>query len=198
LELSSTELPLHHQPLDLDFLNFDSCLPNPSGGKEVGILSGFQQRSEPELSSMTSIGQNHGDAVNLMPWESNDIQSFLFPILERRQSIPMALRQHPDCLTRRPVPKPTSQPIVRLIVQTLRSYPIMMLRRETFPPFIHPQWQSQSVPALPVPLANCMSIAQLFASRTLETKPFLWNLILTETKRFVDEVRASFPIWFMC
>jgi hypothetical protein len=76
-----------------------------------------------------------------------------------------------------------------LVVQALRAYPLMMLRRETLPPFIHPHWHRQTTPALPEPLSNCMSIAQMYAFRSEETKPFLWRTIKAENDRFLTQVR---------
>ena len=79
-----------------------------------------------------------------------------------------------------------------LIIQSLRSFPTMMLRRETFPWFIHPHSQllSKSVGAtLPEALSNCMSVAQMFVSRTPETKHFLRQTIGAEYRRFISEVR---------
>ena len=78
-----------------------------------------------------------------------------------------------------------------LMVQALRAYPLMMLRRETLPPFIHPHWHRQSSPALPDPLSNCMSIAQMYAFRSEETKPFLWRTIKAEDERFTSQVTDS-------
>jgi len=79
-----------------------------------------------------------------------------------------------------------------LVVQALRSYPLMMLRRETLPPFIHPHWYSLSTPALPEPISNCMSIAQMYAFRSEETKPFLWRTIKAECQRFREQVTTSY------
>lgn len=76
----------------------------------------------------------------------------------------------------------------RLIIQGLRAYPMMVLRRETMPPFIHPHWHRQIAPSLPEPLSSCMSIAQMYAFRTEETKPFLWRTIQAEDERFLAQV----------
>lgn len=73
----------------------------------------------------------------------------------------------------------------RVIMQMLYAYPQMMLRRQTFPPFIHPHWHEKR---LPDTLATCMSIAQLFAARTPETEPFLWRTISAEEERFREQV----------
>jgi hypothetical protein len=99
-------------------------------------------------------------------------------------------------LARLRMPDPVSQHSATLVVQTLRAFPQMMLQRQTFPPFIHPHWHRTSTAtrtAVPEPLANCMSVAHIFASLTSETKPFLWRTIRAEQRRFIDEVRLHFP-----
>ncbi|KAH7131346.1 hypothetical protein EDB81DRAFT_808394 [Dactylonectria macrodidyma] len=80
---------------------------------------------------------------------------------------------------------PTLKRAATLIVHTLYAFPQMMLRRQTFPPFIHPHWHKS---CLPEKLASCMSISQLFAARTPETRVFLWRTINLEEQRFRDEV----------
>lgn len=81
----------------------------------------------------------------------------------------------------------TSKFAASLLSQAISAFPQMMLRRQTFPPFIHAHWH---LPSLPETLANCMSIAQLFATRTAETRPFLWRTIGVEVKRLQDEVHS--------
>ncbi|KAL6406989.1 Fatty acyl-CoA reductase [Ilyonectria robusta] len=87
----------------------------------------------------------------------------------------------------------SDQPL-NFVSRTAQNYPFdntafqqvaMMLRRQTFPPFIHPHWHK---PCLPEKLASCMSIAQLFVARTPETRLFLWRIIEAEEQRFRDEV----------
>lgn len=78
-----------------------------------------------------------------------------------------------------------------IIIQSLRCLPTMMLRRETFPWFIHPHSQLLLKPSrssLPEALSTCMSIAQMFASRTPETNSFLWRAVKVECRNFIAEV----------
>jgi hypothetical protein len=92
--------------------------------------------------------------------------------------------------------RPYAQHNANIVIRSLRSFPTMMLRRETFPWFIHPHSQVFPKPAratLPEALSTCMSIAQMFASRTPETKGILWRTIRVEFRRFVREVR-NIPI----
>ncbi|KAI1070404.1 hypothetical protein LB507_010310 [Fusarium sp. FIESC RH6] len=78
----------------------------------------------------------------------------------------------------------------RVIMQMLYAFPQMMLRRQTFPPFIHPHWHQKH---LPETLGNCMSIARLFAARTAETESFLWKMISAEEERFRDKLYTCSP-----
>jgi hypothetical protein len=70
--------------------------------------------------------------------------------------------------------------IADLVVQIIKAFPRQMLRRATFPPFIHP---NPHLPSLPEKIATCMSIAQLFDSRTNDTRPFLGRVIDAEEAR---------------
>lgn len=91
--------------------------------------------------------------------------------------------------------RPLAQHNADLVIQSLRSFPAMMLRRETFPWYIHQHSQILSKPttaALPEALSNCMSIAQMFALQTSETKPFLWRTVRAEYRRLSNEVRIMF------
>ena len=83
-----------------------------------------------------------------------------------------------------------------LVVHSWRAFPTMMLRRETLPWFIHPRSRAQSTPSndadsMPEAITTCMGIAQMFASRTPETKQFLWRTIEREYQRFVTNVSLS-------
>ncbi|KAH9893774.1 hypothetical protein F4778DRAFT_748450 [Xylariomycetidae sp. FL2044] len=87
-------------------------------------------------------------------------------------------------LTQLRKPDPTAQQGAVMLLQSLRSYPEKMLRRDNFPPFVHPQWYRQ---ALPEPLAICMKISQMFTTRTPEILPFLWRTIRAEQIRVLKE-----------
>lgn len=95
--------------------------------------------------------------------------------------------------------RPHAQHSADMIIQSLRSLPTMMLRRETFPWFVHPQSHLLAKPsraALPEAISTCMSIAQMFASRTSETTHFLWRSIQVECRHFITEVCIS-PTLFL-
>ncbi|KAF2137752.1 uncharacterized protein K452DRAFT_98095 [Aplosporella prunicola CBS 121167] len=86
-----------------------------------------------------------------------------------------------------PIHDPVAQYSATIVMQALQSFPRMMLRRPTFPPFIHPHWHYAKSP-LPESLTNCMGIAHVFVSTSIETRPFLWQTIEREQQRFLTKV----------
>ncbi|KAH8662550.1 hypothetical protein BX600DRAFT_466558 [Xylariales sp. PMI_506] len=140
-------------------------------------------------SEMVGHHRSLEQGYSLSPWGAPP-QLLLDPSLTTsilNQSIPRPLHEFPDCLTRVPKPQILDRQVARLIMQVLRTYPLMMVRRETLPPFIHPHLHRAQLPS---PLVNCMGIASLFASRTVETRPYLWHMIRNETRRFLDEMNT--------
>ncbi|KAF2479363.1 hypothetical protein BDY17DRAFT_37184 [Neohortaea acidophila] len=87
-------------------------------------------------------------------------------------------------LTRLRKTNPVAKHSANLVIDALCAIPEQMLRRATFPPFIHAHWHRQT---LPQPLAVCMRIAQMFALRTPDVTPFIWRTILAEQRRFVEQ-----------
>ncbi|KAK2776211.1 hypothetical protein FQN53_002845 [Emmonsiellopsis sp. PD_33] len=88
---------------------------------------------------------------------------------------------------------PTAQRNASYILQMIRSFPQMMLRKATFPPFIHSQgFGNTNHPerSLPEPIGNCMSLVQSFYWRTAETKEFVWKMIRKEQCRLSDEAES--------
>lgn len=90
---------------------------------------------------------------------------------------------------------PSSKYAAGLLTHAISAFPQMMLRRQTLPPFIHGHWH---MPSLPETLANCMSVAQIFATRTPETRPFLWRMVGAELQRLQDEVCTYHWLFISC
>jgi hypothetical protein len=71
----------------------------------------------------------------------------------------------------------------------IRSYPDMMAKRTTFPPFIHATCcTGDTTSSMPASLANAMSISQLFRQRTNYSQDFIWRSIQSESQRITEEV----------
>lgn len=102
----------------------------------------------------------------------------IYPLVNNFRAIPT-----------RNIVKTGSEMSVTFVRQILSSYPGMMLRRETFPPFIHSSNFLHG--QMPQSLANCMSIVQMFSTRTPASNGFVWRTIRMEQERLWVEVRPS-------
>jgi hypothetical protein len=96
-------------------------------------------------------------------------------------------------LAPRPRTKPHQQTNAMLLFRIIGSFPEMMLRKETLPPFIHPTYINSHDNEQPDrlgsdPLVACRYLARLFSSRTKETSGFLWTMIKAESERLNFEV----------
>ncbi|KAJ6144553.1 hypothetical protein N7470_008448 [Penicillium chermesinum] len=101
-------------------------------------------------------------------------------------------------LTRLLIDDPIAQRHAAYLIQILRPFPQMMARKASFPPFIHQNWHHGDGPkaqkTLPEPIGNCMRIAQMFASRTPDTRDFVWSAIRTEQRRLMVQYVVFSPL----
>lgn len=112
-----------------------------------------------------------------LPTESHDPFDFNPDSFQMPSSTPsLTLVKSTESLT---------QQNTNLILESLCAVPEQMLRRATFPSFIHPHWDCAEMPEA---LAICIHIAQMFASRSAEVGPFIWRTILAEQRRALEQV----------
>jgi hypothetical protein len=146
-----------------------------SAGNSV-MISGELASASRRTDAMTQF-----DSVGMLPATWN--LSFDFPIED--SAIPNGDHDDFSYLSRITPLEAYAQHSADLIVEALYAIPDQMLRRETFPSFIHPHW---SHPALPESLAVCMNLANIYSSRAPELRAFLWRTILTEQRRAVERI----------
>ncbi|KAF5649400.1 short chain dehydrogenase family [Fusarium sp. NRRL 52700] len=147
-----------------------------------GITLGLDDFANDFISPLTT------DPSGLMPASLDMFQPIITNDMQTR--VPSRSLSSKGDLTRVSNRLSNMQHASRVIMQMLYAYPQMMLRRQTFPPFIHPHWHEKT---LPETLGNCMSISQLFAARTPETEPFLWRMVTAEEERFREKLQALSP-----
>ncbi|KAH7325561.1 hypothetical protein B0I35DRAFT_420758 [Stachybotrys elegans] len=112
-------------------LNFGLDVPfGPFGQNLLPSVSGIESQN---IQEHLTLGNNFPDQV-------------VSPILPDSALIPVRRS------------KPRLGIVASLIVDTVSSFPLMMTRRKTLPPFIHPYWNRVQ---LPETLSNCIAIAQL-------------------------------------
>ncbi|KUJ15935.1 uncharacterized protein LY89DRAFT_670467 [Mollisia scopiformis] len=94
----------------------------------------------------------------------------------------------PDPFFRSLVLKPTvgfgASRIATLILHNLRSYPLMMLRHDALPPFIHPALiSSNEEDNYMEPLTNCISLVHMISSRVQGSRKLFWKNVRVECER---------------
>ncbi|RVX70531.1 hypothetical protein B0A52_05182 [Exophiala mesophila] len=136
----------------------------------------------------TSSSLKKGGSANTMLWCAWMDSNPSLAIVAQDSPITAIPSPWPDFLGLSHFRRPRNEHNADIIIQALRAFPTMMLRRETFPWFIHPQSQLLSTSpspnaCLPEALSTCMSIAQMFLSRTSETRSFHRQMINAEHHR---------------
>lgn len=159
-------------------IGFSSATLSHSAGKDLYMASEIQQDLIPQI---------YGNYLS--PWE---VES------SRGMSTAISLVSGPlwnktlALFELKKMPTIRSRISSSFIISILRSYPRSMIRKCTFPPFIHPQSDgtdgSPDSP-LPEPLAVCMNIAELFLNRTRENVSLVWPTIWIEQERIMNNVR---------
>jgi hypothetical protein len=93
-------------------------------------------------------------------------------------------------LIQRPKVNTGAQRIANLILQTLKSYPMMMLRHNTLPPFIHPRLISSNIENNYMePLTNCISLVHMISSGIQGSRKLFWKNVRLECERLCEVVR---------
>jgi len=117
---------------------------------------------------------------------------YLIPNQTGFTSIPAPLSANMGCsFAPRTTVKASSQVNATILLQILKSYPKMMTRKETCPPFIHPYCFSSTTfgnsNTASESLQNCRNLAKLFYSDT-GGRRLLWRMIRMEQERVAQEV----------
>jgi hypothetical protein len=151
------------------------------------LLAEFDARHavEPLYENFEPGSRSHTE----FPWYAGSTRDDRLAVLARPTHL--SDRTDADMLSRLPISDPVLHVTTTVLMQMLRAFPQMMLRRETLPPFIHGHWyrpSSATELSLPEPLVNCIGIAQIFASHNSESKPFLWRTIKQEQRSLVEKV----------
>ncbi|KAL8861960.1 MAG: hypothetical protein Q9178_001830 [Gyalolechia marmorata] len=85
-----------------------------------------------------------------------------------------------------------AQRISDLILHTLKSYPMMMLRDNSLPPFIHPYLVSDDIENNGMePLTNCINLVHMLSNRYHGSRKLFWKNVRMECESFMDGDIAS-------
>jgi hypothetical protein len=93
-------------------------------------------------------------------------------------------------LIHRPKMQTGAQRIANLILHNLKSYPLMMLRYKTLPPFIHPSLVASDIENVHMEALNkCISLVHMISSGVRGSRMLFWHNVRMECERFSREVR---------
>jgi hypothetical protein len=161
---------------DFGFVDIASIREPPSTAENSSINGVELTPTSRRIGCTTNL-----DSVRVLPafWDLTTVFPIDSPAMRNGHA------NDPGYLTRIGAPNAYAQHSADLIIEALYAIPEQMLRRETFPPFIHPHWQ---YPALPEALAICMQLAGVYSSRAPEIKDFVWRTILAEQRRAVQRL----------
>lgn len=92
-------------------------------------------------------------------------------------------------LVQRPRRETGAQKIANLIHNTLKSYPLMILRHNTVPPFIHPRLLSFDVENNDMePLNNCLSLMRMISGGNQGSRKLFWKNVRLECENLRENV----------
>lgn len=111
-------------------------------------------------------------------------------------SVSLSIPSEPSQSTRSLIQRPkfnslktATQRTAKLIFHTLKSYPVMMSRYNTLPPYIHPYMTSAGVGNDEMePLNNCTSLLHMISARVQGSQKLFWRNVRIECERFCEEV----------
>lgn len=104
-------------------------------------------------------------------------------------SIPTRPTDTVRSLILRPRPQAGAQRITSLILHVLKSYPLMMVRHNTLPPFIHPRSVSADIENSNIEsLDNCISLVGMISWKGHGSRKLFWINVRLECERFLADV----------
>lgn len=176
--------------LDVDFTGFDILDPVLQANEKP---AGYQY---PIPTSLPTDTVHHSTSS---PFSAGAVQPQQF----YPQSTIPPLPSLPRLLIYRPESTTGGERTTTLILHTLKSYLVMMLRENTLPPFIHPHSAHPS--SLPPdmraedsynPLGNCISLVQTLGTSRGKNRKLFWGCVQTEcTKMCSKDYQSELNRW---
>jgi hypothetical protein len=146
-----------------------------------GLTDGFRGLGRPEISDFDfGLSEMSSDVL-----PTNPIFNHCSP--------PSSLQwKSPKVLERRSLDSPQVPMASMMLGQIIASFPYMMTRKETFPPFIHPRCHdsSRGSSELPEILKDCMGLAHMFHTKTKESNKMFWRSVRMEQEKLYAQVRS--------
>lgn len=186
-----------------------------AANSDAGYDPGFPWSNEIQDFGANNIHWNHNDwaaALTSHSWDSSELglqslsaatyktdavwSNSTFTLQKRAQTPPalqmlrspvftlpsMSYREHTDA---------GAQRVSLLMLQTLKSYPLMMLRQKNPPPFIHSSLLLGSTNDDLEAWYNCMSLVHMANSKIQGSRKLFWRNVGAECERFCEQVWSN-------
>jgi hypothetical protein len=112
-----------------------------------------------------------------------------------RDSIPTVPTMKARSLSLRPETRIGQQRIANLISHTLKSYPMMMVRHKTLPPFIHPHMISSDVDTDDMELLNnSICMVHMISSGVRGCRKMFWKGVRSECEQLYGDVCSNWRV----
>ncbi|KAK3196100.1 hypothetical protein K4F52_000968 [Lecanicillium sp. MT-2017a] len=108
-------------------------------------------------------------------------------MIPSKLQIPMMPALNQPSIFHRQYTNVASQRVSQLILQTLKSYPLMMLRQKTPPPFIHPHLLIDTTTNDMEAWHNCMSLVHMMNGGIHGSRKLFWRNVRMECDRFCEQ-----------
>ncbi|KAG4441699.1 hypothetical protein IFR05_002833 [Cadophora sp. M221] len=181
-------------------VSFDDTFPSEQDFTNIGIGSGIQAWNLPELSFADFLNAQVLDNTVQYPFSEPPASARRFtpstsPTFQTQQalstshiSIPASPTSYVRSLVLRQRTETGTKRIANLLLHNLKSFPLMMLRHGTLPPFIHPRLISSYEDSTRMePLTNCISLMHMIGSRIQGCRKLFWKNVRLECERLCAE-----------
>lgn len=161
-----------------DYLDFDD--------PQIDLAGIFNQQSNVGTVQYPPLGSS-ASARHWIPLTNQTLHTSFSPYI----SIPKQPTTTFRSLIQRPKLSSGAQRIANLILHTLKSYPLMMLRYSSLPPFIHPRLiSSEAEDNHMEPLTNCICLVHMISSGIRGSRKLFWKNVQMECERMCEEVSS--------
>ncbi|KFY79796.1 hypothetical protein V499_01229 [Pseudogymnoascus sp. VKM F-103] len=150
----------------------------------------FTDFLDPPLNVGTIHYPPSGSSPSVHHWIPSSSQALHIPqsTLSSYMSIPKQPSTTIRSIIRRPKVSTGAQRTANLILHTLKSYPLMMMRHGSLPPFIHPRLiSSETENDNMEPLTNCICLMHMISSGVRGGRKLFWKNVQMECERLCEE-----------
>ena len=188
--LTSSSLQISIETSNDDTSSGDSALVTSTN--LAGIDAEYIDWNNPDFEFGDLLNSDINNSVLEQPssgWSLTDYTmstSMIDQILATKWSIPLQPKSNPRNLGSRSDSRPGAQRTITLILHTLKSYLLTMLRNNSLPPFIHPTSTSAAFDM--EPLDNCINLVHMVSSGIKGSRKLFWRNVRIECERLRCEV----------